>query len=168
MRRTLRVLLPAAGVALLLDQASKLWITLTLPRGEEIPLIDSVFFLTHVRNPGASFSLFMIEDPTRRLLFFGGLSLLAIGVIVDFARRLEPGARAAALALGAILGGVVGNLIDRVAYGEVVDFLRVFLTRSYSWPDFNFADSFIVCGVIYLVFDAVFGGRWRDSPSAGG
>jgi signal peptidase II len=84
---------------------------------------------------------------------------VAIAVILDFVRRLEPDARASALALGAVLGGAVGNLIDRVVYGEVVDFLRVWLTPAYSWPDFNLADSFIVCGVIYLVFEAIFPGR---------
>ena len=161
----LRAFLFTAIAALSLDQATKLLVLAQISRGEEIPVFPPVFYLTHVRNPGASFSLFMIEDPTLRLLFFGSLSLVAIGVILDFVRRLEPTAFAPALALGAILGGAVGNLIDRVVYGEVVDFLRVWLTSQYSWPDFNFADSVIVCGVIYLVFDALLGERAADDAA---
>jgi signal peptidase II len=158
----LRAFLPAFLITLVLDQVTKLWIVASVARGHEIPVIEPIFYLTHVRNPGASFSLFIIEDPTLRIAVFGSLSLVAIAVILDFVRRLEPDARASALALGAVLGGAVGNLIDRLAYGEVVDFLRVWLTRGYSWPDFNLADSFIVCGVIYLVFEAIFLG----SPAA--
>ncbi|UCE87602.1 MAG: signal peptidase II [Deltaproteobacteria bacterium] len=162
----LRTFIPAAFFALLLDQATKLWVIAAIERGHVVPVIEPVFYLTHVRNPGASFSLFIIEDPALRIAVFGTLSLIAIGVILDFVRRLEPGARASALALGLILGGAVGNLVDRLVHAEVVDFLRVWLTPTYSWPDFNLADSFIVCGVLYLVFEAFFSGDAGEESSA--
>ena len=73
--------------------------------------------------------------------------------MVSFFRKLAPGDRLSALALGCILGGAVGNLIDRVLRGEVVDFLHFRLWGGYSWPDFNFADSFIVIGVGLLLLE---------------
>ena len=80
-------------------------------------------------------------------------TLFAIGLIISFFRQLAPGDRLSALALGLILGGAVGNLLDRLRYGEVVDFLHFTLWGGYSWPDFNFADRFIVVGVALLVLE---------------
>lgn len=161
----LRAFLPAVLIGVALDQVTKSWVANALDYGEAVPVIAGLFDLTHVRNPGASFSLFFIADPTLRLVFFGGLSFVAIGVIIVFYRQLEAAMRMDALALGLILAGAIGNLIDRVRYGEVIDFLRVHLTATYSWPDFNLADSFIVCGVLYLLADAVFG--WSRRRGAG-
>ncbi len=70
-----------------------------------------------------------------------------------FLRRLEPEARLSSAALGAVLGGAVGNLIDRIVHLEVIDFLDVHLWGGYTWPTFNLADSFIVVGVILLVVE---------------
>ncbi|NIR23897.1 MAG: signal peptidase II, partial [Gammaproteobacteria bacterium] len=77
--------------------------------------------LTHVRNPGAAFGLFATAPRDVRLIFFIGISVVAIGIIISFFYRLAPGDRLSALALGFILGGALGNLVDRVRYGEVVD-----------------------------------------------
>ena len=97
----------------------------------------------------------------------GSLLLLAIGIIVSFFRQLAPGDRLSALALGLILGGAVGNLIDRIWRGEVVDFLHFKLWQGYSWPDFNLADSFIVVGVAILILDMVASeGEERAAPEA--
>jgi signal peptidase II len=106
-----------------------------------------------VRNPGAAFGLFADGDPQIRLAIFIGVSVLAVAIILSFFRQLAPGDRLSALALGLILGGAVGNLLDRVFRGEVVDFLHFRLWRGYSWPDFNLADSFIVVGVGFLVLE---------------
>jgi signal peptidase II len=76
-----------------------------------------------------------------------------MAIVVSFYRKLPPGDRLSALALGWILGGAIGNLIDRIARGEVVDFLRFHLWSGYTWPDFNLADSFIVVGVALLVLE---------------
>ena len=76
-----------------------------------------------------------------------------MGIILSFYRRLEPGERLAALALGLILGGATGNLIDRVQLFEVIDFVHVRLWGGYSWPDFNVADSCIVVGVGILILE---------------
>lgn len=160
----LRFFLAAFFTAVLLDQLTKRWIISALDRTGAVPVIEGVFYLTNVRNPGASFSLFVIQDPALRLAVFGGLTLVAIVAILIFFRRLPAAVRAEALALGAILGGAVGNLIDRIAYGAVVDFLHVRLWGGYSWPDFNLADSFIVCGVAYLLYASFRYGEAEPAP----
>jgi signal peptidase II len=136
-----------------LDQASKILVDQHLSYADRIELIEGFFYLTHVRNPGAAFGLFNDGPPEIRLTFFIAISLVAIGIVISFFRKLAPGDRLSALALGCILGGAVGNLIDRVARGEVVDFLHFRLWGGYSWPDFNFADSFIVVGVGLLLLE---------------
>ncbi len=108
---------------------------------------------TSVRNSGAAFGLFQDSPAAIRLTFFIGISIGAIALIIQFLRRLAPGDRLSALALGLILGGAVGNLIDRIRLGEVVDFLHFVLWGGYAWPDFNLADSWIVVGVGLLVLE---------------
>ena len=80
-------------------------------------------------------------------------TLVAIGLILSFFHKLAPGDRFSALSLGLILAGAVGNLLDRIRFGEVVDFLHFRLWGGYSWPEFNLADSFIVVGVMLLVIE---------------
>jgi signal peptidase II len=149
----LKAFAAALGLTLPLDQATKIWIAESLSYSDRITVIDGFFYITHVRNPGAAFGMFVDADPTFRTPFFIGVSLVAVGIIVSFYRRLAPGDRHAALTLGLILGGALGNLIDRVFRGEVVDFLHFRLWTGYSWPDFNLADSAIVVGVGLLLLE---------------
>lgn len=149
----LRIGLAVAVTGLLLDQATKLLIVHHLLFGDKIEVIEGFFYLTHVRNPGAAFGLFATASAEWRVFFFIGISFVALGIIVSFFRKLAPGDRLPALALGMISGGAVGNLIDRIFRGEVVDFLHFRLWQGYSWPDFNVADSLIVVGVALLVLE---------------
>jgi signal peptidase II len=149
----LRIGLGAFLVSLPLDQLTKILIDRELTYADRIPVIEGFFYLTHVRNTGAAFGLFADSPEPMRLFFFVGISIVAIGIIFSFFRKLAPGERLSSLALGLILGGAVGNLIDRVTRGEVVDFLHFRLWGGYSWPDFNLADSFIVVGVALLVLE---------------
>jgi signal peptidase II len=148
-----RTFLAAAAISLAIDQISKTWVVKNLGFTDRIPVIDGFFYLTHVRNPGAAFSLFADAPEAIRAPFFIVTTLIALGLIVSFFRKLSPRDRLAALALGLILGGAVGNLVDRLIYGEVVDFLHLRLWSGYSWPDFNVADSSIVVGVALLVLE---------------
>jgi signal peptidase II len=148
-----RVAIGAFLVVLILDIATKIAIDTHLSYADRIPIIPGFFYLTHVRNTGAAFGLFADAPQIYRLVFFISVSLVAVGIIVAFYRKLSPGDRLAALALGLILGGAVGNLIDRIFRQEVVDFLHFRLWRDYSWPDFNVADSAIVVGVGLLVLE---------------
>jgi signal peptidase II len=149
----LRIFLAAFVVSLALDQVTKQLVSTMLTYADRVPVLEGFFYLTHVRNPGAAFGLFAESpEPLRKFLFIG-VALLAIVLIISFYRGLAPGDRLSALALGLILGGATGNLLDRLRHGEVVDFLHFVLWGGYIWPDFNIADSVIVVGVILLVLE---------------
>ena len=149
----LKVFLAAFGVALPLDQLTKQWVVNQISFGDRIPVIDGFFYLTHVRNPGAAFSLFATAPEPFRRIFFLVVTFIAVLLIFSFLRKLEVGDRLSALALGLVLAGACGNLIDRLRYGEVIDFLRFHLWSGYTWPDFNVADSCIVVGVVFLLLE---------------
>jgi signal peptidase II len=162
-----KAFLIAFALAFCLDQATKLWVSTSLGYADRISLIDGFFYITHVRNPGAAFGMLVDADPRWRAPFFIGVSLVAVGIIISFYRNLAPGDRHAALTLGLILGGALGNLVDRVFRGEVVDFLHFRLWTGYSWPDFNFADSAIVVGVGLLLLELLASeGETRAGPDA--
>ena len=146
----LRTLLVIVATVLPLDLLSKLWVATHVSPLEPIRVIPGFFSITHARNPGAALGLF--QDV--HVLFFIGLTILALGLLVSFYRKLEPGDRASAVALGLVLSGALGNLVDRVFRGEVVDFLQ-FDLWFFVFPDFNVADSAIVIGVALLLLDVV-------------
>jgi signal peptidase II len=148
MKPKFRMFFGALLLTVPLDYATKRWIEASLTYADRLPVIEGFFYLTHVRNPGAAFGLFTTGPAELRQAFFIGVSLLA------------------AVLLGLVLGGAVGNLIDRVRYGEVIDFLHFRRWRGYSWPDFNLADSFIVTGVGFLVIELLASeGARRGDPS---
>ena len=130
----------------LVDQASKLLIHGWLRLYQSVPLIDGFFSLTYVRNTGAAFGIFAGSAAVFRRPFLIAVSIVAIGVIVTMVRRLSTENIGLLTALSFILGGAIGNLIDRVVHGEVIDFLDCYW-GSYHWPAFNIADSFITVGV---------------------
>jgi signal peptidase II len=165
----LKVFLGALAVSLPLDQLSKYAVGQSLSFSDRIAVIDGFFYLTHVRNPGSAFGLFAGSPEPYRSLFFIGITGVAMLMILSFYRRLAPGDRLSALALGLVLGGAAGNLIDRVRLGEVVDFLHFRLFRGYAWPDFNLADSFIVVGVALLILELLATeGERRVGPAGDG
>jgi signal peptidase II len=155
-------LLLVSAIVLLLDRLTKFWVSRRIEEGDAIVVIRHVFRITHVRNPGAAFSIFT-DSPKPELTrwILAGFSVVAAAVILflilRFGRRLTP----TMVALALILGGTIGNLWDRLASGLVTDFLEVHIVH-YHWPDFNVADSAIVCGGILLVLDAL---RSSSEPS---
>lgn len=156
----------AAVVALVLDQVTKRWIVARLRYGEVEPVLPGWFDLTYVENPGGAFSLFAGADPAFRSVFFLGMGLLALVMLGVFFRQLEREAWGTALALGAVLGGALGNLVDRVLHGAVIDWIDVHLTATYTWPTFNVADSCIVVGVLLLLAESFFE-RPEEEPPGG-
>jgi len=144
--RTQLLLLLAAGV-LLADLVSKLVVVATIEPGEDIRLLGGLLYLTQLRNIGAAFSF--AQGWT---VFFSLVAVVVAVVIVRTARKLY--STGWAVTLGLVLGGAVGNLIDRIfrdpgfLRGGVVDFLSVFGPDGQVWPVFNIADSAIVCGGI--------------------
>jgi signal peptidase II len=152
-----------AGIAFILDKLTKQWILGRLAYGEVEPVVPGWLDWTYVENPGGAFSLFADADPTLRTVFFlgmGGVALILLGV---FFTQLDRDAWPAAGALGAVLGGALGNLTDRLTHGAVVDWIDVHITATYIWPTFNVADACIVVGVLLLLGET-FLERPEDEP----
>jgi len=136
---------------LIMDQLTKFVVDQSMPLHHSIPVIDNLFSLTYIRNTGAAFGFLAGSAAAFRLPFLIVFSLVAIGFVVAMLRRLPARETGLITALAFILGGAIGNLIDRFAYGEVIDFLD-FYWSGYHWPAFNVADSFITVGVAITVF----------------
>lgn len=135
----------------IVDQLTKLIVDRTMTLYQSIPIIDGFFSLTYVRNTGAAFGIFAGSAEIFRRPFLILVSIVAIIFIFTMLRRLEDREKGLISALAFIVGGAVGNLIDRLIYGEVIDFLDCYW-GSYHWPAFNVADSFITIGVGLTVF----------------
>jgi signal peptidase II len=136
---------------IVLDQLSKMIVDRTMALHGSIPIIDGFFNLTYVRNTGAAFGMFSRSHQAFRLPFLILVSVVAIGFILTMLRRLRDQETGMITALAFILGGALGNLIDRLLHGEVIDFLDVYWS-SYHWPAFNLADSFITIGVTITLY----------------
>ena len=149
--RKLRFFLPVFFVTLVIDQITKIEIVDRFAYGERLVVIPGFFNLTHVRNPGGAFSFLATMSEGLRQVFFLGTGALAIVLLLVFLARLEPKEWLASIAIGGVLGGAIGNLTDRIYYGEVIDFLDFRLIGGYVWPTFNMADCWIVMGVGVLM-----------------
>jgi signal peptidase II len=126
---------------------------------QSIPLLP-FFKLTYVHNTGAAFS-FLSEAGGWQRWFFAGLALVISVVIAVWLSRLEKNETLLAVALSLILGGAVGNLIDRLAYGYVIDFLDVYY-GTWHWPAFNIADSAITLGVVLMLAESFGLGKAKE------
>jgi signal peptidase II len=135
---------------LVLDQVTKYLVLRNIPYGGEVPVIPGFFSLVHTTNTGAAFGLFQNNN-----LFFILLAVTAFVVILFLLirDRINPKARLAVttkISFGLLAAGIMGNLIDRVARGNVIDFLNFYI-RQYAWPAFNVADSCICIAVGLLI-----------------
>jgi signal peptidase II len=153
-RVTNSAVVAVAATVVALDQFSKWAIERTMDVHQSIPLIEGVFNLTHVRNRGAAFGLFADLPQVVRLPLFMAVSVGALAVLIVLLRSLRSEERGVRIALAGVLGGAIGNLIDRVQYGAVIDFLDVHW-RGYHWPAFNVADSAITIGIIVLLIHSL-------------
>lgn len=144
------VLLMLTAGTILLDQASKAQIMQTMRLHESIPIIPNFFSLTYIRNPGAAFGLLASSSNGFRLLFFGLTSLFALVLLGTIFIRLRHEDWAGQLSIAGILGGAIGNMLDRLRFGEVIDFLDFYI-EGYHWPAFNVADAAISVGVVFLI-----------------
>ena len=147
------VFIPAAGVVLALDQLGKSHVTKLLEAGAREPIIEDVLAWTHVPSMGGALGFFHGWLPGSQLIGFAMLALAAACLITIFYRGLAPGEQGSAAALGAILGGIASQAIDRLRYGTGLDFLHVGPISSNTVPDFNVADIAIVLGVVTLIIE---------------
>ncbi|MDC9727986.1 MAG: signal peptidase II [Methyloprofundus sp.] len=140
-----------SGVMVVFDQVTKIWVNLNLSLHESIPIMPS-FSITYAHNYGAAFS-FLSEAGGWQRWFFAVLAIaVSVGIII-YLKKLKPEEKLLAVSLSLILGGAIGNIIDRVIYGYVIDFLDVYY-QVYHWPIFNIADSAITVGVGLMLIES--------------
>jgi signal peptidase II len=139
----------SAGIVVL-DQLTKSQVMETMRLHESIPIVSHFFSLTYIRNPGAAFGILATSSYGFRFLFFGLTSLFALGLLGTIFFRLRPDDWLGQVSIAGILGGAIGNLLDRMRFGEVIDFLD-FYVGTYHWPAFNVADAAITVGVCFLI-----------------
>jgi signal peptidase II len=151
-----------AFVVSVLDQLTKAWLVATLAPNELLEIVGDAVRFVHHQNSGALFGLFRDQA-----LLFGILSIGVIGVIVSYHARSDR-SRYLSIALGLLLGGAIGNLVDRLRLGYVVDFVDIGI-GSLRFYTFNVADAAISTAIVLLVALAVFPGlsRWVDEPAHG-
>ncbi len=151
MSRKQVIFLVVLVLGLSLDLVSKMLVLSSLPLGAQIPLVKGFFNLVHVHNKGAAFGMLGGLSPEFTRLFFLAATTLVLGVLGYLWYRLPGDAWQAALGYSLIMAGALGNMIDRVRLGEVVDFLDFYWGR-YHWPAFNVADSLVCIGAGWLAW----------------
>jgi len=150
-----RKLAAIAGLVMVFDQITKAMIMETVPLFHSVSIIPGFFSLTHIHNPGGAFGFLAGGDSGVRNFIFLGISLAALGMIFYFYKHTPRTHPKLATAFALIFGGALGNMIDRVRFGKVVDFLDFYM-GSLHWPAFNIADSAISVGVAIFLFHLVF------------
>jgi signal peptidase II len=138
------------GAVLVLDLLTKYLIETRVRLYSSITVIPGFFNITHVRNRGAAFGILSTTPVIWRSLFFITVTIIAVAVIARLIWKTQE--RLSLIAFSLIGGGALGNLVDRIRYGEVVDFIQWYV-KSYYWPSFNIADSAISAGVGLLVIE---------------
>jgi signal peptidase II len=142
-----------------LDRITKIAVARSISLGDARVIIPKVFRITHVLNTGAAFSLFGDSgSPERVRWLLVGFSLLAAVIVAVVLVRMGRRITATTFGLALILGGAIGNAYDRIRTGAVIDFFEFHIVH-YHWPDFNVADSAIVCGGILLVLHSLVSAR---------
>jgi signal peptidase II len=162
MSRPLARGLAIAALIVVLDQLTKWWILERIMLPPRLIEVTPFFNLVLTWNRGVSFGMFNTDSPLNVWL----LPLVAIVIIVMLVAWLSRAERPIlVVALGAVIGGAIGNLIDRIRFGAVADFLDVH-AFGYHWPAFNIADSAITIGVAVLIFNSVFGAAEQRSKES--
>jgi signal peptidase II len=153
--RRLPWLLLISALVFVADRLTKIWVGKHIPLGGAIPVIPRILRITHWTNEGAAFSMFA-DSASPNTVRYALVAFTLIAALAVFIALLRMGSRftLTTVALALILGGAIGNVHDRIAYGSVIDFIEVHIF-SYHWPDFNVADSSIVTGACLLFLDSL-------------
>ncbi|WP_053219736.1 signal peptidase II [Virgibacillus senegalensis] len=139
-----------AVIIVLADHISKWWIVKNMEIGEQIPVIENVFYITSHRNTGAAWGIL-----AGQMWFFYIITTIVVITVIYYIRKYARTSKWMGLALALILGGALGNFIDRLFRKEVVDFFDIYF-GSYDYPIFNVADSALVCGVVIVLIMTFF------------
>jgi len=148
----------------LLDQITKWLVIDALTLYQRIPVLP-VFDLVRLHNTGAAFSFLADASGWQNWLFTGVAVVVSVGIAWWLVTLPREGRRVLSLGLALVLGGAIGNVIDRSLYGYVVDFL-LFYYKDWSYPAFNIADSAITCGVVLILYDGLVLEKRRANPPA--
>jgi signal peptidase II len=151
--RRLRLAALVAAAVLVADQVTKMLVQRSMALHETIDLLPFLA-LSYVRNTGAAFGVLAAAPPGVRLPLFVAVTLVAVGALVSLVRRTPADQPVLVGALGAVLGGALGNLVCRLRFGEVIDFLDLHWA-AFHWPAFNVADSAITVGVAVILLNGL-------------
>ncbi len=147
-----------AAAGLLLDQATKAVVAGSMTLGQSIPVVKGLFSLTYIRNTGIAFGLFNDGRSLLKMAVLSSATLLALAFLLWLLASFSRNDLLGGAAVGLVAGGALGNLVDRLRLGEVVDFIDVYW-RTHHWPFFNVADSCITVGVGLLILKEFLPGR---------
>lgn len=142
-----RMIIILSIIFIIIDQVSKIIVVNNLTNNKSIEVIKSLFYLTYTNNKGAAFSIL-----TGRRILLILVALIVIGVLIYYVRKNKIEGKVNKIALSLVIGGSIGNLIDRILRGAVIDFIDIKIF-GYNFPIFNLADTFIVIGVFLLIIE---------------
>ena len=148
-------LIVIGGLGVIIDQLTKFFIVKYLPLHHTVPVVPGLFNIIHIKNAGGAFGLLADLSPGMRTFVFLFISSLAVGLILYFYLKTPQTHIWLAVGFALIFGGAVGNLIDRIRFGVVTDFLDFYISK-YHWPAFNIADSAISIGIGIFVYHLLF------------
>ncbi len=160
MKKNIIVFILGSAAIVILDQITKAAILKNFFIHESRPVIDGFFNLVYVMNPGAAFGFLANMSETFRYLFFIGITVLVMALIIYYIATSKSQNMLYVISLTLIFAGAVGNLIDRIRFGAVVDFLDVYIGTAH-WPAFNVADSSITCGAVLMIWGMIIQRRKR-------
>lgn len=150
MKKKLTWLFFLSSIIIIADQLTKIYIYTHFQLSESVSIVENIFNLTYVRNFGAAFGFLAQTNPEFREIFFLLMPPVALVTILFILKGVNPKDNTQILALSSIFGGAIGNYIDRLRFGYVIDFLDFHYKNRYNYPAFNIADSAIVLGVSVL------------------
>jgi signal peptidase II len=148
-------LIGIAGSIIVLDQISKAVIKKTVPLYGSITVIPGFFDISHIQNPGGAFGLLADQSPLVRMIVFIFFTSVATGIIFYLYYKTDDSLPFLASGIALIFGGAIGNLIDRIRFGRVVDFLDVYV-GTVHYPSFNVADSAVSIGIAIFLYHLIF------------
>lgn len=144
--------LPLSIIVVLLDQASKYWAYTKLRASSDIGVVENFFKLSYVENTGIAFGVLSNINGNWKIWLLSTISIIAISLVTYFALKAPGNKKLFLIALMLVLGGIIGNLIDRLHLHAVIDFIELYV-GDYHWPTFNIADMAICIGAFFLSID---------------
>lgn len=162
MKKSYLIFFGIAAVIVALDQLTKMLVAANLQLHDSIPLINGFLNLVYVRNPGAAFGFLAKASALFRSVFFISVTVAAMLLILYYLKHTGAAEKGQVAALSLIFAGAAGNLIDRINYGEVIDFIDVYVS-VHHWPAFNVADSAISVGAVLLLLSLLIRPKEKQS-----